>query len=276
VVPARRSGGLLPYLVVLMLLAAAGAGAYWWFFLRGEGFDADGEIGAPPGAPSTVEQTEPIRPAPLVPEEQPAAPEAEITATLEAGPTQEQEVRSPRPGVAAWLAAAGSEVSEGAAVAKLDGYQRWDYAVKEAQESQRRYQEKLDEATAKGDKGAMKEAEANVRRKQGDIDRHTAELDRFLIKAPIGGLVEPLVKQRAQLKKDSPVAKILAQSEPRATFTLPPGTTHEGTEARVVARSDPGLAATCKVTSSDPDRLVVTCPTDSGLASGAEVVLKPR
>jgi len=268
--PARRSGGLLPYLVVLLLLSAAGAAAYWWFFVR-QGEVAEGSSSAPPIAPNAVEG-EPGQRATTPTPEQPAP--AEITATLEAGPTQEQEVKAPRLGVVAWLAAAGTEVSEGAPVAKFDGYQRWDYAVKEAQESQRRYQEKLDQATAKGDKEAMKEAEANVKRKQGDIDRNTEELDKFLIKAPIGGVVEPAIKQRAQVKKDEPVAKILAQSVPRATFALPPGTSHAGSEARVVARSDPGLAATCKVESADAGKLVVACPTDSGLASGTEVILK--
>jgi hypothetical protein len=269
VLPARRSAGLLPYLIVLLLLSAAGAGVYWWFFLRPGGPGTQDENGPPPAAPSTVEPNPSSPPAAAEP-----PPPAEIVATLEAGPTQEQNVTAPRLGQVVWLAAAGSEVSEGAPVGKFDGYQRWDYAVKEAQESQRRYQEKLDQATAKGDKDAMKEAEANVRRKQGDIDRNVAELDKFLIKAPIGGLVEPAIKQRAQAKKDEVVAKILAQSEPRATFVLPAGAAHIGATARVVARSDAGLAATCKVLESAPGKLVVACPTDSGLASGAEVVLK--
>jgi hypothetical protein len=167
-------------------------------------------------------------------------------------------------------------VSQGAPVAKLDGYQKWDFAMKEAQESQRRYQEKLDQAISRGDKEAMKEAEANVKRKQGDIDRNAGELEPFLIKAPIGGVVQLAIKKGALIKTDQPVAKILAQSAPHATFSLPPGATHGGTDVRVFSKSDPTLSATCKVESNDPGKLVVSCPTDTGLASGSLVVLRPQ
>lgn len=274
--PARRPGGLLPYLVVLLLLAGAGALAYWYFFERQEdvGPGATGEGTAPPTAPSAIEGTErgavgtAAAPTPEPP------PPAEITATLEAGPTEEQAVAADRAGLVAWLAASGTEVAEGAPVAKYDGYQKWEYAVRWATESQTRYQAKLDDATAKGDTAAMKEAEGNVKRKQGDIDRNQAELDKFLIKAPIGGVVEPSIKPRSQVKKDQPVAKILATSDPRASFALPAGATAPGDEVRVASKADPSLAATCKVVAAEGGRLVVTCPTDSGLASGSEVVLK--
>jgi hypothetical protein len=272
--PARRPGGLLPYLIVLLLLSGAGALAYWWFVVRADD-SAQGatESGAPPTAPSAIEGTAGPGGTAAVPTPEPPPP-AEITATLEAGPTEEQAVAADRAGLVAWVAASGTEVAEGAPVAKYDGYQKWDYAVKEAQDSQKRYQEKLDQATSKGDNAAMKEAEGNVKRKQGDIDRNLAELDKFLIKAPIGGVVEPSIKQRSQVKKDQPVAKILATSDPRASFALPAGTASPGGEVRVVSKADPGLAATCKVASADGGQLVVTCPTDSGLASGSEVVLK--
>jgi len=274
-VPApQRASNLVPYLVVVLLLVLAGAGAYWFFFWRAdEGLDRDSQ-GAPPAAPRTVEQTQddvPARPPPP-----PPPPPSEIAAALEAGPTQEREVLAAQAGRIVSLVPAGSEVSEGAPVAKLEGYQKWDYAVKEAQDSQRRYQEKLDQATSRGDKEAMREAEGNVKRKQGDIDKDMAGLDPFLIKAPIGGVVELAIKRGALVKKDQPVAKILAQSAPRATFALPPGMTHEGADARVVSKADPSLAATCKVETSEPGKLVVSCPMDTGLASGTAVVLKPR
>lgn len=276
--PARRPGGLLPYLIVLLLLAGAGALAYWYFFERQEDMPpgAIGEGGTPPTAPSAIEGTAggaggtAAAPTPEPP------PPAEITATLEAGPTEEKVVAADRAGLVTWLAASGTEVAEGAPVAKLDGFQKWENEVKWATESQKRYQAKLDDATAKGDTAAMKEAEGNVKRKQGDVDRNQAELDKFLIKAPVGGVVEPSIKQRSQVKLDQPVAKILATSDPRASFAMPAGAAAApGDEVRVVSKADPGLAATCKVVSAEGGRLVVTCPTDSGLASGSEVVLKP-
>jgi len=275
--PSPRASALVPYLVVLLLLALAGAGAYWWFFMREEALEG-GSQGAPAAAPRTVEQTQDDVPARAPPPSPPPAPPApaEITAALEAGPTHEREVLAGQPGRVLWLAPAGSEVSQGAPIAKLDGYQKWDLGVREAQESQRRYQEKLDQSTSRGDKEAMKEAEANVKRKQGDIDKNAVALDPFLIKAPVGGVVEVAIKRGALVKTDQPVAKILAQSAPRATFILPPGTTHDGGEARVVSKSDASLAATCKVESNEPGKLVVSCPTDTGLASGTQVVLKPR
>ena len=303
IVTPPRPAGFLPYLVVLLLIGALGAAAYWWFFVReaegaGQGVRTMSE--SPPVAPSAVAPTGagPSAAAPSAAAPSAAAPggaaasapapggaaasapapepePAEMTATLEAGPAQEQEVRAPKAGRIAWIAPSGGEVSEGAPVAKFDGYQPVEYSVKEAQDSQRGYQEKLDQATAKGDKDAMKTAEGNVKRKQRDIDRHTEELADFVIKAPFGGVVEPSVKPRATVKQDEPVAKILAQSSPRATFTLPPGAAPAGAEVHVVSKSDPSLSATCKVDKSDPGKLVVSCPTDSGLASGTTVVLKP-
>jgi hypothetical protein len=271
---AKRPPALLPYLVVLLLLTAAGAAAYWWFFVyqaaAGEGAETVNE--SPPVAQSAVE------PGPSAAAGQPVPPAAEpapVVATLEAGPAREQEVLSPRAGRVAWVAPTGDEVAEGAAVAKFDGFPPAEYAVKEAQDSQRNYQEKLDQATARGDKEAMKTAEGNVKRKQRDIDRRTAELDELLIKAPVGGVVEPSIKPRTSVTKDQPVARILAPSEPRATFALPPGQSHAGSDAQVVSRADPSLRATCKVESSEPGKLVVACPTDSGLASGTQVVLSP-
>ncbi len=264
---AKRPPALLPYLIVLLLLSAAGAAAYWWFFVHqpddGEGAETVNE--SPPVAQSAVE----ARPTAGQPAPPPPEP-VEVVATLEAGPAQEQEVLSPRAGRVQWVAPSGGEVAEGAAVAKFDGFQAAEYAVKEATDSQRNYQEKLDQATAKGDKEAMKTAEANVKRKQRDIDRRTAELDELLIKAQAGGVVEPSIKPRTAVTKDQPVAKILAQSGPRATFALPPGKSHATAQAQVASKADPSLHATCKVETSEPGKLVVACPTDSGLASGTQ------
>lgn len=273
---AKRPTALMPYLIVLLLLSAAGAAAYWWFFVHqpddGEGAETVNE--SPPVAQSAVEAQPP---APAVGQPAPPPPEpVEVVASLEAGPAQEQEVLSPRAGRVVWVAPSGGEVAEGAAVAKFDGFQPAEYAVKEAQDSQRNYQEKLDQATAKGDKEAMKTAEGNVKRKQRDIERRTAELDELLIKAQVGGVVEPSIKPRTNVTKDQPVAKILAPSEPRATFALPPGQTHAGTEAPVVSKADASLRATCKVETSEPGKLVVSCPTDSGLAPGTQIVLSAQ
>jgi hypothetical protein len=88
-------------------------------------------------------------------------------------------------------------------------------------------------------------------------------------------VVEPSVEPRVWIKKDTPVAKILAQSGPQATFNLPADRTQAaGDEVQVSSKADPALKAACKVETAEAQKIVVTCPTDSGLAAGSEVVLK--
>jgi hypothetical protein len=263
---------LLPMLLVLVLLAAVGGGAYWYFVVRpqkdsaGGGATTSGQTATPAGG------TEGATPA--GDGKQPAEPTA-ITAMLEAGPNAEQVVAAPRNGRIGWLAEAGSEVAVGAPVAKIDGYQGWERLLTASQESQKKYQEKLDQATSKGDKNGMKYADDNIKRKQADIDRANGEIAKYVIAAPVGGVVELSVEAKAWVKKDAPVAKILAQSGPRATFTLPEGRMQQaGGEVQVASKADPSLKATCKVDSAEGQKIVVTCPTDSGLAAGSEVVLK--
>jgi hypothetical protein len=267
---AEKKSIVLPLLLVLLLLAAAGGGAYWYFVLRDKGEGA-GETGAaqPAGDPGPTDPAGGT----ATPTEPP--PEPEITAMLEAGPNDEKTVAAPRNGRIAWLAEAGSEVAEGAPIAKIAGFEGWERLLTSSVESQRRYQERLDQATSKGDKSAMKQAEADVKRKQVDIDKAKAELEKYVVTSPIGGVLEPVVEAKAAAKKDQPVAKILAQSGPRATFKLPAGRSQlSGGEVQVASKADPSLRATCKVDSAEGQTIVVTCPTDSGLAAGSEVVLK--
>lgn len=259
-----RRSSLLPVLVVLLILVAGAAAAYWWFVLRPQQNDA---AAAPPPRPVAT------APRPKTP-----PPPVEITATLEAGPSEEKVVNAPRAGAVDWVADSGSEVAEGAPVLKIDGYQRYEAELKESEESQRRYQEHLDRATSKGDKHAMRAAEANVKRKQGDIDEAKAGLAKFVATAPMGGVVEPQVKVKDNLKADQPAVKILSQRGPRASFTVPAGPSYaKGDSVNVTSRSDADLKASCTVESFAAPTLVVSCPTDSGLAPGTDVVLeKPK
>ena len=271
----EKKSVLIPVLLVLILLAAAGGVAYWYFVVRPE---ADG-TGTGTGTATPTETTGTTAAgegagAAGGEAKQPAEPAA-ISAMLEAGPNAEHVLTAPKNGRFTWVATAGSEVAVGAPVAKYEGIATWERLLAAAQESQKKYQERLDQATSKGDKNGMKSAEDNVKRKQADIDRATTEMAKFVIAAPLGGVVEPSVEPRVWLKKDTPVAKILAQSGPRATFQLPAGRTHAaGDEVHVSSKADPALKATCKVESAEGQKLVVTCPTDSGLAAGSEVVLK--
>ncbi len=260
----------LPLILVLVLLAVVGGGAYWYFVVRPK---QDGTTGGTTGG-QTATPTSPTGTAPDAPGNERAEP-APIAAMLEAGPNAEQVVAAPRNGRVGWLAEAGSEVQVGAPVAKIDGYQGWERLLTASQESQKKYQERLDQATSKGDKNGMKYADDNIKRKQADIDRATAEIAKYIVAAPVGGVVELSVEAKAWVKKDTPLAKILAQSGPRATFTLPEGRMQQaGGEVQVASKADPSLKATCKVDSAEGQKIVVTCPTDSGLAAGSEVVLK--
>ncbi|HEU5060265.1 MAG TPA: hypothetical protein VFU21_27225 [Kofleriaceae bacterium] len=267
----EKKSVLLPVLLVLVLLAAVGGVAYWYFVVRPE---TDGSAGkaTPAGAAGTPAAGEAT---PAAGEGEPPAEPPAISAMLEAGPNAEHVLNAPRNGRFSWVATAGSEVAVGAPVAKYEGIATWERLLTQAQESQKKYQERLDQATSKGDKNAMKAAEDNVKRKQADIDRANTEMAKYVIAAPLGGVVEPSVEPRVWIKKDTPVAKILAQSGPRATFNLPAGRTHAaGDQVQVSSKADPTLKATCKVESADGQKLVVTCPTDSGLAAGSEVVLE--
>ena len=268
----QKKSVLLPVLLVLILLAAAGGGAYWYFVVRpkAEGTPGAQTTGEAAGTPTAAGETTGAAGEGGTPAEPPA-----ITAMLEAGPNAEHVLTAPKNGRFSWVATAGSEVAVGAPVAKYEGIQGWERLLTSSQESQKKYQERLDQATSKGDKNGMKAAEDNVKRKQADIDRATAEMAKYVIAAPLGGVVEPSVEPRVWIKKDTPVAKILAQSGPRATFALPAGRSHAaGDEVQVSSKADPALKATCKVESADGQKIVVTCPTDSGLAAGSEVVLK--
>lgn len=260
---AARKSALLPILLIILFLAVAGAGVYWWIEMRG------GDEPASQPAPETTQPTAEAQ-KPATPAEPPA-----ITAALEAGPSEEQQVVAPRAGQIAWLAAAGSEVAVGAPVAKYYGFETWEKAIATSQESLKIYQEKLDQATSKDDKPGMKSADANVKRQQKDLERAQTELQRFVVAAPLAGVVEPTVEAKARVQKDAPVAKVLATSGPRATFTVPPDRkAAAGDEVQVSSKADSDLRATCKVESADAGKLVVTCPTDSGLAPGTDVVLK--
>ena len=268
----QKKSVLVPILLVLILLAAAGGGAYWYFVVKPKK-DGTGTGTPPATTEETAKAAEGATP-PIGGATEPAEPPA-ISAMLEAGPNAEHVLAAPKNGRFSWVAAAGSEVAVGAPVAKYESIGGWERLLTASQESQKKYQEKLDQATSKGDKNAMKSAEDNVKRKQTDIDRATAEMAKHIIAAPLGGVVEPSVEPRVWIKKDTPVAKILAQSGPRATFSLPADRTQAaGDEVQVSSKADPTLKATCKVESAEAQKIVVTCPTDSGLAAGSEVVLQ--
>jgi multidrug efflux pump subunit AcrA (membrane-fusion protein) len=254
----RRS--LVPILLVLVVLALAGAAtAYWWFELREK---SPGEAGQTPVGE--------------VSSESPSAPPAErITATLEAGSGAEESVTAPRAGRVGWIAETGSDVAEGAPVVKLDGFQMRERNLQVAEESQRRYQERLDQATSKDDKAGMKRAEADVKRKQNDIERIRAELAGYVVSAPIAGVVEPVVELKAAVAEGEPVARIATHAGPKATFTVPAGRTFAaGDQLAVTSVADPDLRATCAVDAVEGSSVTVTCPSDSGLAAGSAVALE--
>jgi hypothetical protein len=235
---AEKKSVLIPVLLILILLAVAGGGAYWYFVVRPE---SEGTVGGADQAGQTGTTTPAGgETAPAGDGKQPAA--APISAMLEAGQNPEHILTAPKNGRFSWLAPAGSEVAVGAPVAKFEGIQGWERLLTASQESQKKYQEKLDQATSKGDKNGMKSAEDNVKRKQADIDRATTEMAKYIIAAPLGGVVEPSVQPRVWIKKDTPVAKILAQAGPRATFDLPAGRTQAaGDQVQVSSKADPAL-----------------------------------
>lgn len=250
----RRSAGLVLW---LLLLGVAAAGA-WYYYTE---FVAEREP-APPVQPKVPKEAE------VVPKKAPPP-----TAVLAAGEAPSAEAVTAQAGAVAWIATAGTEVAADDVVAKLAGFEKLERARSEDEASRDRYQRRLDEATARGNKRQMARHQADMDRKTRDIAQVQAKLDPFLVKAPVAGVIEPMVEVGAKVESGAPVVKVTGEAGPTAEFSVPTGRYEEGDEVEVAAADDAGLTATCTVAGTAPGKIRVECPVDSGLGDGVAIVL---
>lgn len=243
----------------LVLLATVAGGAYYYYTKY---------VQEPP-----VSQT---KSAPIVrtePAPEPA-PEPGPSSVMKLTEAPTAAARSPRAGIVAWVVDHGSEVSEGDAILKIRGFERYERALDKQKESLERYRSRLETALARDSSSKIPGLEANVARKETDVAAAHAKLDAYLVKAPIDGVVEVLVEARAKLKAEQAIGKVVGPVGAVATFILPDGLFASlDEELEIVATDDAELKATCVVVETQGAEIKVSCPSDSGIEAEAAIQL---
>jgi multidrug efflux pump subunit AcrA (membrane-fusion protein) len=183
-----------------------------------------------------------------------------------------------RAGVVEWVSDPGSEVAAGDVILKIKGSARLQAAVDKETTALEKYQLDLETAEAREeaeeDDAAKAAIEANVTRKQADLDAAMAKLAPFVVRAPIDGVVEVLVKARDKVKVDQPIGKVTGTAKAVAVFTLADGNfAAENEEYVVEAIDDAELKTTCIVSKVLDQEITLECPMDSGIAADAAVKL---
>jgi hypothetical protein len=254
----RRSASLVLWLI---LLGAVAGGAYYYY----TEFVQEPPAAERPAPPVIRTQ----QPAP--PPEPPVVEAPSSVMALTEAPTEE--ALSPRAGVIAWVVDPGSEVSEGDAILKIKGFERFQREVDKEKKSLETYQLKLETAQARNSTSKIPGLEGNVARKEGDVAKANAKLDAYLVKAPIDGVVEVLVS-KGKLKANQAIGKVTGTPSASAVFELPEGVSASlDDELEVVAADDPELTATCTVTETEGQSVTLSCPTDSGIEADAAIQL---
>ena len=257
--PRPGTSSITIIMLVVLLLAAVGLAAYY-FLVYAKGDDSEGTRRPRGAAADTTAQAD--------------TPGA-ITSKLAAGAVTETAVTAPRDGKLEWVEAAGAEVTEGAIVAKYDGFQKVWVELEADVKSRDRYKAKLEKATESDNKKAMAKHAADVERKEGDIAEVQDELEKYVVKAPAPGVITPLVEGGAAVKEGDELVKVAVATGPSATFELPGAEKREvGDTIQVAAKTDPSLTAACKISKISGPQVLVTCPTDIGIEEGAEIIVQ--
>lgn len=257
--PKRNSASMV--LWVLLLLAVAGGAAYYYMEYVREQPEEKGPTVTPQQAAARRQAQEAaVKPKPTTGKlTVTEAPTAEIAAT--------------RDGVVSWIIESSSEVAEGDELVKFSGVERLEKTIERHEKSLETYEAQLEAARGKSESRTAS-LESNVARKKLDIQMANEKRDAFLIKAPIAGVVEVLVKSGGRIKTGTPIAKVTGTASATATFVLPKGVSAAvDDELEVVSLEDSELKANCTVAEVDGQKATLSCPADSGLGDGAGLQL---
>jgi hypothetical protein len=221
---------------------------------------------------------------------EPAKPAAEsmpsATVRSESAPVADKvTVSASSPGQVVWVAEKGAAVEQGAPIAKLLGYAKWEARLKDAADRGGFYGKKLAEAQAKGDQAAIDAAQSKVNEKKEIADEATKALDKLVITAPSAGKVKPLVSVGADVKDGAAVAEVAGdadkpQTSLRASFDVGDGASQyaEGKPAGVAVKGAPDkqfAAVIEKIDGGKVDVKIVSAGGTAVPAPGDDIVLLP-
>ena len=273
-------GSRLPLVLALVVLALVGALAVAYFYVLPR-MNAQ-EAGSATGA---VEQPE----VPATPEPPPPEP---ASARMGLADVEPVEVTVTREGRIEEIMESGKEVAEGDVVVKLDGYQSFEPKIAAYENDQRRYEKRIEDTEAKKAEAEAQGNESAVERHQRYIDLHVEkiadkkeradaerkEMEAFFIRAPVAGMLETELEVRADVKVDAVAFRVQPPPVLEATFslseeTVPAEPPAEGADVELAAKADDSKKAMCQVSQVNGNDVTVTCPADSGLEEGDEVVL---
>ena len=279
--PAGEKKSRIGLLVILLLLVVVGALAAEYFL---------GIIGLRQmlGLENAT-QTQPVTKEPVV--EAPPAPKPP-KAKLTAVDAPSTEIKAPRNGALAFIIGNGTEVQEGAMIAKFKGAERLDASLRDIELRREFYQKKLDQAQAKLEQAKAKleqtptpantkavadsqkevdKNQAKVDDKSKEVESKEAELAAFIITAPIAGVVETSLAANAPVKTDDVIGSVKPPQLLEASFPMPKGKTYSESAEVELAAGDSHI--TCTVSKVEGANVTVTCPGDSGVAADTEVTL---
>ncbi len=269
--PAPRQS-VNPVLVVLLILAVVGAGAFaFWKFVLSK-----------PDAGESTQQQPPAPPPPP-----PAPTEATSKVALDTPPAQE--LKAPA-GTLETVVADGMDVKSGDVLVTLTGAKALTTELANIQKDIDKgtptieaAQKELADAQQKENNAAgVTAAQAKLDRTKKPIDdkkaalaKKQADLDKLTLKAQTDGKLATTAKVGQKVVADEVIGTVVRATVPTATFKIPP-------TVKLAADGNVSLTAgdktvVCTVTDAQTESIKVTCPADSGLASGADVKFKfPR
>ncbi len=258
--PPKKSN--LGLLVILLLLAIIGALVAEYFL---------GVIGiremlgleekpAPTPQPTVQEPVKKEPPPPKPP-----------TAKLAAVEPPVQEIKAPSNGQIAFMVESGSDVQVDSVIAKLRGFERIESEVDKLEARLDYYQNRLARSEAAKKPDDIKRNQAKVDEKKAALEEQKAELEKFLIKAPVAGIVEAAVQAKARVKAEDTILSIKLPATLQATFDMPEGTTYAQDAKVALTSGDAKLG--CAVIKVEGPKVTVDCPAGTGVEADADVTL---
>jgi hypothetical protein len=258
----RRTASLVLW---LMLLGSVAGAAYYYFF------HTEYVLEHPADQPLGLNQPGQQPATPPVPE---APPELAAPSTMTVTEIPTAEALAVRAGTVEWVSDPGSEVAEGDVILKIKGSARAQAALDKETSALGVFQAQLETAEAREDEAKRTAVEAQIAEKQAGVDAASAKLAPFVVKAPISGIVEVLVKARDKVKAEQPIGRITGVAKSVVVFNLSDGVfAEEGQEFRIEAVEDAELSATCTVATMNEQEITLECPSDSGIEADTAVKL---